>query len=40
MEDKKAYVEPQVTSYSDEELLAELGDLQAQSGGDPSPVRP
>jgi len=23
--DKKEYVEPQVTSYSDEEILAELG---------------
>ncbi len=29
MKDKKVYVEPQVISYSDEEILAELGVLQA-----------
>lgn len=29
MKDKKEYVEPQVTSYSDEEILAELGEVHA-----------
>jgi hypothetical protein len=30
MKDKKVYVEPQVISYTDEEILAELGGAQAQ----------
>lgn len=35
MEDKKEYVVPQITSFSDEEILAELGDAQGQR---PPPV--
>lgn len=32
--DKKEYVAPRITSFSDEEILAELGDM--QGAGTPS----
>lgn len=30
MEDQKEYVVPEIISYTDEEILAELGDMEAQ----------
>lgn len=33
MKDKKEYVEPRVISYSDEEILVELGTARAEKGG-------
>jgi len=35
MEEKKEYVVPEIISYTDEEILAELGDVQTAAPGSP-----
>ena len=38
MEDKKVYIIPEVTSYTDEDILAEIGEAHAVAPPGPPPV--